>query len=101
MTRRTSDDAAPALDGAGSVAGRELRSAGDAVNELEGAMVDIRRRLGDARERRRAAVLAARAEGASYADIGGVLGVSAQRARAIASDVVFAARRAAAREAGR
>lgn|SRR5690606_30220338 len=81
-----------------ALVGAELRSAARAVSELEDEMAEMRRRLREARERRRVAVLAARAEGASYAEIGGILGVSPQRARAIASDVVFAARRAAARE---
>lgn len=79
----------------------ELRSAGRAVHELEAEMADLRARLERARERRRTAVVAARAAGASYQSIGGDLGVSPQRARAIASDVVFAARRAAASGARR
>lgn len=74
----------------------ELASAAGDVRRIEGELVEVRGRLTVGRERRRAAVVAARVAGATYAEIGEVLGVSAQRARAIAADAVFSARREAA-----
>lgn len=75
---------------------RELAAAAGDVHGVEHELVEVRRRLSAVRERRRAAVVAARVAGATYADIGEALGVSAQRARAIAADAVFSARREAA-----
>ena len=75
---------------------RELATAADDVRNIEDELADVRGRLTAVRERRRAAVVAARVAGATYAEIGEALGVSAQRARAIAADAVFSARREAA-----
>lgn len=72
---------------------RELSSAAGEVRRIEHELAEVRGRLGAGRERRRAAVVAARVAGATYAEIGEALGVTAQRARAIAADAVYSARR--------
>lgn len=75
---------------------RELVAVAGDVRRIEGELSEVRRRLSAVRERRRAAVVAARVAGTTYTEIGEALGVSAQRARAIAADAVFSARREAA-----
>lgn len=72
---------------------RTLTESAARVDEIERAFDAVRVSLQRAREERRAAVAAARLAGVSYGEIGAALGVTPQRARALAADAVFAARR--------
>lgn len=73
--------------------GRRLREAEARVRAVEDALRRARADLRLAQDDRRRAVMEARAAGASYGEIADALGVSLQRARAIAADGMFKARR--------
>lgn len=74
-------------------AGRRLRDAEAYVRAAEEELRRARAGLRVAQDDRRRAVMTARDSGASYGEIADALGVSLQRARAIAADGVFKARR--------
>ena len=88
----TTTDLGRGLDAVGTAQRRTLRAEArreSAIRELDAA----RSALQDARSAQWDAVRAAREAGATFAEIAGVLGVSVQRAQAIAAKPPKAARR--------